>query len=150
MIGGILKLFAPRIEIYVEPNEFQFSHGFQRERISTYLFLSGDKILGVGETFEGAEKCTRIDLFDPSQPPIMNKHWILEAFLRYGMRKVLKRKWTIKPRLYFRNTDSLNQICCGYQNSIIRMAALMNGGANECEIEGEQGVSGYRRQVASA
>ena len=145
MLEGILKLFAPRIEVYVEPSEFRFTHGANRERIATHLFLSGDRVLGIGETFEGAEKCTRIDLFAPSLPFTKNKLDALEAFFRYGIRKVLKRKWTIRPLLYIRNAESLNQICCGYQNSILRLAA-QNSGAYECEIEGEQGVPGYRRQ----
>ena len=147
MLEGILKLFAPRIEVYVEPSEFRFTHGARRERIATYLFLSGDMVLGVGETFEGAEKCTRIDLFDPSLNTTKNKLDVLEAFFRYGIRKVINRKWTIRPLLYIRNTESLNQICCGYQNAILRLAA-QSGGAYECEIEGEQGVPGYRRQSA--
>ena len=144
MLEGILKLFAPRIEIYIEPSEFRFTHGAQRERIATHLFLSGDRVLGIGESFEGAEKCTRIDLFAPSLPSTQNKLDALEAFFRYGIRKVLNRKWTIRPLLYIRNTESLNQLLCGYQNAIIRFAA-QNSGAYECEIEGEQGVAPLRR-----
>ena len=148
MLEGILKLFAPRIELYIEPSEFRFTHGAHRERIATYIFLAGDnRVMGVGETFEGAEKCTRIDLFAPSSPSTKNKFAALEAFLRYGIRKVIKRKWTIRPLLYIRNAESLNHICCGYQNSILRLAAQTSG-AYECEIEGEQGVPGYRRQSA--
>ena len=143
MLEGILKLFAPRIEIYIEPSEFQFTHGARRERIATYLFLSSDKVLGIGEPFEGAKQCTRIDLFSPSSPATKNKLDALEAFLRYGIRKVLNRKWTIRPLLYIRNTESLNQLFCGYQNAIMRLAA-QNSGAYECEIEGEQGVAPLR------
>ena len=144
MLEGILKLFAPRIEVYIEPSEFRFTHGAQRERIATYLFFSGDKVLGIGEPFEGTEQCTRIDLFSPSLPATKNKLDALEAFFRYGIRKVLNRKWTIRPLLYIRNTESLNQLFCGYQNAIIRLAA-QNSGAYECEIEGEQGVAPLRR-----
>ena len=129
-------IFRTTITVTVTPEVFRFSTPTVATDIRTYLLIFEGRILGIGDDFDGSDRCQRIDLFDPDSPSFPDKEFYLEAFMRFGVRKVLKRKFKPRPRMFLRNTDSLRVLCCGYQNSILK-AAAMNGGAYECEIEGE-------------
>lgn len=136
MIENVIRRFAPSIEIRVSPEEFRFTHLADQEMVQTFLLLHDQFILAIGETaFEGAEKCTRIDLFEPLDPKL-GKQAYLNSFIRFGIQKVLNRRWMIRPKILFKNTKSLHLLLNGYQNTILRQAAIESG-ACECVIEGE-------------
>jgi hypothetical protein len=136
MIENVIRRFAPSIEIRVSPEKFQFTHLADQEMVQTFLLLHDRFILAIGETsFEGAAKCTRIDLFEPLDSKL-DKQAYLNSFIRFGIQKVLNRRWMIRPKILFRNTKSLHLLLNGYQNTILRQAAIENG-ACECTIEGE-------------
>jgi len=136
MIENLIRRFAPSVEIHVSPEEFRFTHVANQERIRTFLLLHDDLILAIGETaFEGSEQCTRVGLFK-NQDEQCNKQKYLNSFVRFGIQKVVNRRWIVRPKILFRNTKSLNHLLNGYQNTILREAATY-GGACECEIEGE-------------
>ena len=148
---NILKPFMPRIEVYVDPKEFLFTRGARQARIATYMFIANDGlVISVGEAVKESGKYNRFDLFDPLKQPTLDKYECLEAYFRHGIRKMLDRKYSIRPIVYIRNASSLCSILCGYHYKILWLAAT-NGGAYECWFIGEQSVPGYPPQgVGSA
>ena len=133
----ILDKFRPAIDVFVSPDVFRFSRREKREDIQTFLLMHENRIMGIGDAFEGSDICQRVDLFNGSQTSTSEpKAWYLQAFMRYGIRKVIDRRIMLRPKIIFHNTDSLTQSCSGYQNLILRSAALESG-AYSCEIEGE-------------
>ena len=136
MVENLIRRFAPSIEIYVSPEEFRFTHLADQERVQTFLLLHDDLIIAIGETsFEGSERCARVDLFESSDQKL-NKQAYLNSFIRFGIQKVLHRRWMIRPKILFRNTKSLHLLFNGYQNTVLRLAATESG-ACECKIDGE-------------
>jgi len=138
----ILDIFRSTITVIVSPKTFRFTTTAASHDIQTYLLIKDGRILGIGDDFEGSDRCQRIDLFEPQSQLVTNKAYYLDAFMRFGLRKVLKRKLGLRPRVLLRNTDSLESLCCGYQNSILR-AAVMSSGAYECKNDGEQGNASH-------
>ena len=139
---NILKPFMPRIVVDIDPKEFLFRRGARQARIATYMYISNSDalVVSVGEAVKESEHITRVDLFDPFKQPALDKYECLEAYFRYGIRKMLDRKYSLRPILYIRNADSLSHILCGYHYKLLWLAAT-NGGAYECWFIGDRSGS---------
>ena len=136
---NILKPFMPRIVVDIAPQEFLFRRGSRQARIATYMYLSNSDalVVSVGEAVKESGHITRVDLFGPLKQSAFDKYECLEAYFRYGIRKMLGRQYSLRPILYIRNADSLDQILCGYHMKLLWLAAT-NGGAYECWFIGDR------------
>ncbi len=136
MIAYILRILSGDIEVEVSPDYFRFIHKGQEVIFRTVIYISNDgrpRVLGVGDDPVPAESNIRVDLFkaEVQRDDSVDKAECLGAFFRYCIRKSMGRRIMIRPRIIFRNTESLRMILCGYQKVILDRAA-MNAGAHEC------------------
>lgn len=139
MLTTIINKLTGKITIDITPEMFIFSWRGRSISIETFLYLFNEnekyKILGIGENFEGSDTCHRIDLFSgpPPKNNTISRSELLEAFLRFGFRKITDRV-LIQPTIIFRGTYSINEILAGYQKTVLRDAAF-KAGAYAVEIE---------------
>ena len=132
MLTAIINKFTGKIIIDVTPEKFIFSWRGRSINIETFLYLFEEngkyKILGIGENFEGADTCHRIELFSvtPLSNDNISRSELLEAFLRFGFRKIIGRA-LIQPTIVFRGTHNINGILAGYQRTVLRDAAFKAG-----------------------
>ena len=138
MLSSILNLLCAEIVVEVSPDRFVFRRENEFKSLKTKIYLSAEinapTVLGVGEEYVPTQPSRCIKLFEENKNGSFKdlvKAECLEAFFRHAFRLITKRSAMIRPKIVFKNTLSLNNILCGYQNSILASAAV-NAGAREC------------------
>jgi len=141
MLSKILNLLSARIEIEVSPDRFVFKRDDVIKSLSTKVYLSNNsasaEILGFGDEYVATQTNICIELFQEiqeSELPNFVKSKCLDAFFMYAFRLITRRSVMIKPLVVFKNSRSLNELLCGYQDPIL-MSAAINAGARECIFE---------------
>jgi len=131
--NAILKKMAAKIIVDVSASAFVFLKGEKMLSLETCVYLAERNgryiVLGVGQAPTGPESGIRVDLFDPKPLEIrtIQRSECLEAFMKYANQVLFSRKSHIKPRIYFRNAESLSSLLMGYQWVILRSAAETAG-----------------------
>lgn len=126
--------------INVSPDEFIFSWRGRSVSLETYIYLFNDngdyRILGIGEDFEGSNRCIRVELFSEKLPPnnLILRSELLEAFIRFGLWKIIGRRIILSPTIIFKGTQNIEKILSGHQNSVLTDAAY-KAGAYSVQIE---------------
>lgn len=140
MLAAIINKLTGLVIIDVTPEEFIFSWRGRSANIETYVYLFDDngeyRILGIGEDFEGSNRCIRVELFSEKLPPnnrILRSE-LLEAFIRFGLWKIIGRRILLRPTMVFRGTQNIEKILSGYQNTVLTDAAY-KAGAHAVEIK---------------
>jgi hypothetical protein len=143
MLSSILKLISAKIEIEVSPDRFVFRRNNEVKSLTTKIYLSSNSakalVLGIGDEFIPTQPNVCVELFRDSQEielPTLAKSECLDAFFRHAFRMVTRRSIMIRPQVVFKNSESLHNLLCGYQDSIL-MAAAIDAGARECIFEGK-------------
>ena len=140
MLAAIINKFTGPVTIDVTPEEFIFSWRGVSVSIETYIYLLDDngeyRILGIGEDFEGSNRCIRVELFSEKLPPNNRilRSKLLEAFIRFGMWKIVGRRIFLRPTMVFRGTQNIEKMLSGYQDTILIDAAC-KAGAHSVEIK---------------
>jgi len=141
MLSSILNLLSAKIEIEVSPDRFVFKRNDLTKSLTTKVYLSNNtnnaKILGVGDEFVATQPNICVELFQEIQKgelPNLVKSQCLDAFFMYAFRLITKKSAMIRPRVVFKNSESLNALLSGYQDTILQTAAI-NAGARECLFE---------------
>jgi hypothetical protein len=141
MLSNILNLLSAKIEIEVSPDRFVFKRDDVIKSISTKVYLSNNStkaiIIGIGDEFIATQPNICVELFQEIQEgelPNLVKSKCLDAFFMHAFRLITRRTAMIRPRVVFKNSQSLHALLCGYQDIILRTAAT-NAGARECLFE---------------
>ena len=133
MISAIINKLTGLVVINVSPNEFTFSWRGRSVNLKAYMYLLNDngdyRILGIGEDFEGSAKCIRVELFSEKFPPDNRifRSELLEAFIRFGLWKIIDRRIILRPTIIFKGTCRIEKILSGYQDSVLTDAAYKAG-----------------------
>ena len=135
MLDVIFNMLSPKIEVYVAPDVFTFSGAAKTLSLRTTLYVKhvdGEfKILGVGESFQGAESCETVDLFEPPRAELrtLDRFGCLEAFFRFAFVKIADRRVMvmIRPTVVIHGAHSLSSRVAGYEKPILNMAAESAG-----------------------
>lgn len=131
MLDAILSLISPKVTLYVSPETFVFESKKLTLTLGTWLYFAdisgGRRILGVGETFEGCEKCIRLDLFKRCVIPDLDQFACLVDYFRFAFHKLSNRRVLVRPIANFRNTESLNELLCGYGKALLKQTASEAG-----------------------
>ena len=130
-----MRRFAPRIELRVSREAFIFTDGASSVSISTYLYLQptahGPRILAVGEQLAEASTLIRVELFGDSTSPSpsarIGRMQCLEAFIRYGIQKVVGRRTMVKPIVTVFGLTALEADLHGYQAAVLWHALDASG-----------------------
>ena len=128
----------PQIHIEINPDFFVFSWQEYWVKVPTFVSIDDKKqLVAIGEK-EPTEDVTTIALFSSGQimPGGVEKLDLLQAFLEYNISKMFeKQKFLVfRPKIVFHGEQQLNQIFCGYQRSLLEIAALA-AGAKEVSFE---------------
>ena len=138
MLGYIFNKISGKVTIDVNPELLVFTRRDRSIGIATFLYLSNNngtyKIQSIGEECEGSGSFSRVELFrdGPNPGESYSRSELLEAFLRYGLKKVIGRNF-MRPTVIFQGTQTLDSILAGYQDAILSKTAL-NAGAHEVEF----------------
>jgi len=128
---------AAQVEVTVRPEAMSFRCKDKTESLKTVIYIAPAtrRVMGVGDPVPADESCVGIDLFRPAvMPKGADKVDCLTAFLSHAFRTVaVSGRPLILPRVVFKGADSLDFILCGYQETILKRAA-MEAGASECEF----------------
>jgi len=129
---------TPQIHIEIDPAFFVFSSQKYWVKVPTLVSIDDKKqLVAIGEKVPTAG-VTTIALFSPGQNPPdgVERLDLLQAFLEYNISKMFeKQKFLVfRPKIIFHGEQQLNQIFCGYQRSILEIAALA-AGAKEVSFE---------------
>ena len=133
-----MRIF-PIMEIEVNPDIFNFILNDERLSLKTVVSYKYEKrftLESIGEKVSGANIVT-VNLFDPSEttiPPV-EKLWLLSGLIGYGIKKLAQKKNIVfRPHVIYRGDNKLALVLCGYQKSLLRVAAL-EGGARKVYFE---------------
>ena len=139
MFTKIIDLLSGEIVVNVTPERFTFKRHETEKDFMTKLYLSLDekpRVLGVGDELMSPVANICIELFksDIDDKKYIWKDEILDAFFKHAVRAVTNRAVFLRPRIVFIGAQTLNDVLCGYQYSILKKTA-MNAGARECVFE---------------
>ncbi len=138
MIDYILGLFTKDIICRTDPHLFYFTQGNKSLQLQTYVYVSGDnppRIMSVGKESHELQNCRKISLFERAvDPSAISKGKYLDEFLRYAFASLVGRHAIVRPKVIFKNTQSLQEYLSGYQRSILSDAAA-RAGAREIQFE---------------
>lgn len=122
----------PQIEIEVNPLFFVFSWKIHRRKVATLVAIDTKTkdLIAIGEAGTGEDVVT-VTLFEPCEalPPDVEKTEMLQTFLEFNIAKMLEKQKVLftRPKIIFREDQSLKGLLCGYQRSILKAAALAAG-----------------------
>lgn len=133
-----MKIF-PILEIEVNPEFFTFTLKDERISLKTVVGYEYEKqftLISVGEKVAG-NNIIIVHLFNPNEttiPPV-EKLWLLSGFVTYGIKNLAQKKNIIfRPHVIYQGDNTLSAVLCGYQRSLLRVAAL-EGGARKVDFE---------------
>jgi hypothetical protein len=126
------------IQIEINPAFFIFSWQDYWVKVPTLVSIDDNKqLVAIGEKVPTAG-VTTIVLFSTGQnlPEGVERLDLLQAYLEYNIAKMFgdQKIRFFKPKIIFRGEQLLNQILCGYQRSLLEIAALA-AGAKEVAFE---------------
>ena len=131
MIDYILGLFTNDIICRTDPHSFYFTQGNKSLQVQTYVYVSGDnppRIMSVGNEFPGFQNCRKISLFErAADASAISKGEYLDAFLRYAFASLARTRAIVRPKVIFKNSQSLQEYLSGYQQSVLSDAAARPG-----------------------
>jgi hypothetical protein len=122
----------PQIEIEVNPLFFVFSWKIHKRKVATLVAIDTKTkdLIAIGEAGAGEDVVT-VTLFEPCEalPPDVEKTEMLQTFLEFNIAKMLEKQKVLftRPKIVFREDQSLKGLLCGYQRSILKAAALAAG-----------------------
>ena len=127
-----------QIDVEINPAYFVFSWQEYQLKVPTLVSIDLDKkqLVAVGEKEPTAGVAT-IALFSPEQnfPAGIERLDLLQAFWNTLSRKYWRKKFSVlRPKIVFHGEQQLNRILCGYQRSLLEIAALA-AGAKEVSFE---------------
>jgi hypothetical protein len=131
--------FIPQIDIEVDPVFFVFSWKVHNRKVATLVSIDTKtrELVSIGERAAG-EDLASIALFAPEEalPANINRLDLLQSFLEYNFAKLFENAKTmvLKPKIIFHEDQRLSRILCGYQRSLLEIAALA-AGAKEVSFE---------------
>ena len=124
----LVKIFAPKIFIDVNPNYFVFQLNEKHLELQTYVCIDDhNKILSVGEEPIESFIFNKIELFKNGSNQQVDKFEILEEFMKYAVKRLVSKTAMIRPVIVYRGTESFNQLFQGYENSIFENVAIRVG-----------------------
>ena len=128
----------PQIHIEVNAAFFVFSWQEYWVKVPTLVSIDDKKqLIAIGEKVP-TPGVTTIALFSAGQNPPdgVERLDLLQAFLEYNISKIFEKQkfLVLKPSIIFHGEQQLNLIFCGYQRSILEIAALA-AGAKEVSFE---------------
>ena len=133
-----MRIF-PILGIEVNPEFFTFSLKNEQLALKTVVCYEYEKrftLKSIGERVADANVIT-INLFNSNETPIppVEKLWLLSGFVGYGISKLAKsNNLVFRPHVIFRGDHNLSAVLCGFQRSLLRVAAL-EGGARKVDFE---------------
>ncbi len=141
IINALLKPLRAEIEVTVTAEIISLKCKDKVESFETVIYITPDNkkphVLAVGGSAP-KEPHVRINLFSLNEFPSSYSAWkknCLVAFLEYAFRRVLNQSGLpmLKPSVTFTGANSLESILCGYQDALLRDAAI-EAGAMECRF----------------
>jgi len=127
-----MSTIIPQIHIEINPAFFIFSWKDYKRKVPTLISidLSNKQLVAIGERVSDKDVFS-IALFAPEEnlPPGIERLDLLQTFLEFNIAKMFeKQKFLVfRPKIIFHGEQQLNQIFCGYQRSILEIAALAAG-----------------------
>ena len=121
-----------QIDIEINPVYFIFSWKEYQRKVATLVGIDKDnkQLVAIGEKVAD-EDVASIALFAPEQdlPAGIERLDLLQTFLEYNIAKLFEKEnfRVFKPKIVFHGEKQLNQILCGYQRSLLEIAALAAG-----------------------
>jgi hypothetical protein len=139
MLATIIQLLSKDIEITVSSDRFLFKCNDELKSIKTKVYISKSegkrRLLGIGGEYTPTSPNVCIELFKHKSNELgLAREECLEAFLRHAFYTTSKRRAFLRPKVIFKNSNSLSDVLCGYQKLILSTAA-MNAGAHKCLFE---------------
>ena len=129
----------PQIEIEVNPLFFVFSWKIHKRKVATLVAIDTKTrdLIAIGEQGTGEDVVT-VTLFEPCEdlPPDVDKVEMLQTFLEFNIAKLLEKQKVLiaRPKIIYRETQSLKGLLCGYERTLLKDAALA-AGAREVSFE---------------
>jgi len=134
-----MAAFIPQIDIEVNPVYFVFSWKVHKRKVATLISIDSatQELVTIGEKSDG-EGVTSLNLFEPegNLPAGIDRMDLLQLFMEFNIAKLLEKQKVLvfKPKIVFHEDGQLNGLLCGYQRSLLKMAALA-AGAREVSFE---------------
>jgi len=141
LIVTMWRKLGAKITIEVSPSVFTFYKKDKILSLETYLYLNEREgkhiVAAVGQPPANSEPSIRIDLFSRERalPGTIRRIECLEAFMKYAMAELYNHKTFFRPRVCFKNSESLSPLLLGYQWPVLKLAAE-SAGASIVEFEG--------------
>src|SRR5882724_8975790 len=129
----LLNALTPSIALRISPERFEFWSLGQVEPLAPIIYLTGSGrnqvVAGVGDAMAPAGPHLRVALLDPlSEPaPPLTRIDALEAFIRYGIAKVLNRRVLIRPSVAIHGVESIGGTFAGRELQVFREVLIRAG-----------------------
>ena len=128
----------PEITVEVQPDIFVFIWGADRIEMETIISFDPNtlKMLDIGKP-TNINYGVSIHLFSNDPPcPNVDKAELLNTFMMVVMKKMADKKHVVilRPKVIYKGDESLSNILCGYQRTLLTTAAIA-GGARSAKFE---------------
>jgi hypothetical protein len=112
----------PTIQIHVSPDHWTFTCEARSWSGATVVYLdqlsAQGMVMAIGTAPPGGASCVPVPLFDGAEGSF-DKSAVLEAFIRHGLRQVLRRI-SLQPRLQVHGAHTLSPCLQGYERLLLR------------------------------
>ena len=128
-LNFITRRLSQKIVIEVDLGVFTFMSSKIEHSIPTYVYVTVRrghlKVVSVGKEALGEPNALRVALFEnnPNLFAEVDKCECVEAFIKYGVLKVISRYAMVRPTIIFRHIQVFNPIFQGYEKAFFNLIA---------------------------
>lgn len=134
-----MATLTPQIHIEINPVFFVFSYKDVQRKVATLVGVDtlGREIIAIGERPDHPDVIT-VALFGPNErmPEGFDRFSLLQSYLEYNIARLFETQKlpVFRPTLIFHNDAVLEGVMCGYQRTLLEMAA-QGAGAKDARFE---------------